>query len=406
MAVFSFWRKPKPPEERDRSMSSTLNIIRLATDLFGGASNVSAVTEATALSLSSVWACVRVLSESFATLPVNVYQLSDNGRQRVSGHPIASLMMNPNRNMTSFVFRQMAMAHVVLRGNFYAYIIRDNRMNAVELLPIGNEVQCEEIDGEIYYKFELGKENYYTHNSNVFHIKGFTTDGIKGKSVLHAHRENIGLGIASQKASKDFYDNGAKLQGYIQLPQVLDQDSIKKLRESWSTTYGGIGKAKTAVLDNGAEYKPINLTPEDAKYLETRKFQREEIATIFRVPPHMIGIMDRATWGNVESMGMEFAKYTMLPYCVNWEQEIFTKLFMEREKFDHYVKFNLDVLMRADIKTRYESYVHAIQNGIKTINEVRELEDMNPTPDGDKHYIQLNMTTIDNITPTQNEQSE
>lgn len=398
MAIFNFWRKPKPTTEaRDQSIGSTLNIINLASDFFGLSGKSFIINEQMALSLSAVWSCVRVLSESFATLPVHTYRAGGNGRTQESDHYLTRLLRNPNRNMTSFVFRQMAMAHVVLRGNFYAFIAKNNRMEAIELLPIGQDVEIEEVDGELFYKFELGGDNYYTHSTNILHIKGFTTDGIIGKSVISAHKDTIGLGISAQRASKDFYDNGSKLQGYIQLPGKLDQDTVKKLRDSWGKTYGGLGKSKTAILDNGAEYKTINLTPEDAKYLETRKYQKEEIASIFRVPPHMIGIMDRATWNNVESMGMEFAKYTMLPYCVNWEEEINTKLLKERDKSTDYVKFNLDVLQRADIKTRYESYVHAIQNGIKTINEVRQLEDMNPVANGDQHFIQLNMTTIDKV---------
>ena len=398
MAVFNFWRKPKQQDEqRDTSISSTLNIVKLATDLFGGTNNTSAVTEQTALQLSAVWSCVRVISESFASLPMYVYSRDEQGRTITTDHPVAAVIRNPNQFMTSFVFRQMAMAHVALRGNFYAYIVRDRNMNVVELLPVDASVEIVKESGRMYYEFELEKQKYFTDSTNMLHIKGFTIDGVKGKSVLHAHRDTIGLGLSAQKSSKDFYDNGSKLQGYIQLPGKLDQDTIKKLRESWTKTYGGYGKDKTAILDAGAEYKTINLTPEDAKYLETRKYQKEEIASIFRVPPHMIGIMDRATWSNIEQLGLEFSKYTMLPYCKNWEEEIDTKLFKEREKGQFFTKFNMDGLVRADIKTRYEAYGMAIQNGIKSINEVRALEDMNPIQGGDSHYLQLNMTTIQKI---------
>ena len=397
MRIFPFFGN-KATEERDTSIKSTLNIIQLAGNMFGGSSS-QPVNEATALRLSAVWACLRVLSESFATLPVNVFTSTNVGKEMVSDHPTARVLKRtPNQWMTSFVFRQMAMAHVVLRGNFYALIIRNSAMQVEELLPIFGNVEIVKEKGQYFYKFEMDDESYITNADNILHIKGFTTDGLQGKSVLEAHRETLGLGLSAQKASKDFYDNGSKLEGYIQLPEKLNADTIAKLRESWTKTYGGYSKNKTAILDNGAEYKTINLSPEDAKYLETRKYQKEEIASIFRVPPHMIGIMDRATWNNVEYMSMEFAKYTMLPYCVNWEEEINRKLFKQSEQDSgYYAKFNIDSIIRADIKTRYEAYVHAIQNGIKSINEVRELEDMNPISGGEAHYMQLNMTTIDKL---------
>jgi HK97 family phage portal protein len=203
------------------------------------------------------------------------------------------------------------------------------------------------------------------------------------------------------RASKQFYDNGAKLDVYLSTDQALKPDTAKRVEQSFKENVNG--GTRVPMLDAGVKFYQVNLNPQDAQYIETRKFTELDIARIFGVPPHMLGIMDRATWSNVESLGIEFGKYTMLPYCTNWEQEIDMKLMKPSQRSTHFSKFNMEGLMRADMKTRYESYQLGISYGIMSINEVRQLENRNPVEGGDKHYVQGN-NMVDINSPQQDGQ--
>lgn len=376
-----------------RSINDTLRIANLQ-GYNTGPYNTN-VNKNSALGLSAVWACVKLLSETFASLPFHGYRSTDNGDVKQDGLDAVKLIAkNPVETMTPFVFRSLAMSRLLLDGNFYAYIERDGRYKPIRLIPINGSVEITEVEGELFYKFKRNEKEYIKSADNILHIKGYSDDGIYGKSVLMAHRDSFAIGLSATKASKDFYENGAKLDGYISTDLVLKEDNYKKIKDSFNKR----NEERVPLLDAGMKYYPIKLNPQDAQYIESRKFEELDIARIFRVPPHMIGIMDRATWNNVESLGIEFAKYTLYPICVNWEQEIDTKLLKESEKDNTYTRFNLDGVMRADLKTRYESYKLAIQNGFMSINEARALENRNPIEGGDKHFVQgNNMVDINDI---------
>lgn len=394
MAILDIFKRKESITESDiqaifqRSLAESLKVINLA-GIETSPYNLG-VSGSSIMGLTAVWSCVKLLDDTFAGLPFHVYDSTD-GKTVKLNHPLAKLFnVSPVEGIKAFDWRSLAMSKILLHGNFYAYIERDKSYRPIRLTPILSEVKVDIIKGEIVYIFpksknskEMNKVPYW----DMLHIKGYSEDGITGKSVIQAHRDSFGIGLSAQKASKDFYEKGAKLDGFLSTDQVLREDTYKKLKDSWNERK----QDRTPVLDAGMKFHTVKLTPQDAQYIQTQQFNELAVARIFRVPPHMIGIMDRATWNNVELLGIEFAKFTMLPYCINWEQEINQKLLTEAEQEKGvYVKFNIEGLMRADMKTRFESYQLAIQNGLKSINECRELEDLNPIEGGDKHYIQGN----------------
>lgn len=406
MAILDIFKRKDPLTTSEiegifqRSLAESLKVINLAgieTSPYG-----KGVSDSSVMGLSAVWACVKLLDETFAGLPFHIYKGADGSTEKIP-HPVAKLFnIAPVEGIKAFDWRSLAMSKILLNGNFYAYIERDKAFKPIRLTPILHDVKVDIIKGELVYIFpkeknskEMNKVPYW----DMLHIKGYSEDGITGKSVIHAHRDSLGIGLSAQEASKDFYEKGAKLDGFLSTDQVLREDTYKKLKDSWNERK----KDRTPVLDAGMKFHTVRLSPQDAQYIQTRQFTELEVARIFRVPPHMIGIMDRATWNNVELLGIEFAKFTMLPYCINWEQEINQKLLTDAEQEQGiYCKFNIEGLMRADMKTRFESYQLAIQNGLKSINECRILEDMNPIEGGDKHYIQGN-NMIDINAPTNND---
>ena len=362
------------------------------------------VNETRALALSTLWRCVNLLSDTFATLPFHVYVRSSEGKSKLQNTAVENLLrLRPNGYQKSYDFRVSVMAKRLLHGNFYAFIQRDNRYRPVALLPIDGRVVINKVDNELYYTFELdGKEYELIHQREIFHWKGYSSDGIYGKSVLTAHRDTLGIGLGAQKASKEFYDKGAKIDGILTTDNQLKAETVANIKRQFNAKIAE--GERVPLLDNGFKFQQISLNPQDAEYINTQKFNELAIARIFGVPPHMVGIMDRATWNNVELLGIEFAKYTMLPLVESFEQEIKTKLFTEREiDSGHYPKFNLDGLMRADILTRYRVYQIAVRNGLKSANECRSLEDEDPYEGGDQYLVQgNNMVNVKNL---ENEQA-
>jgi HK97 family phage portal protein len=384
-----------------RSIQDTLDILRLQGMNPGPYSQGVAINEDRALAMSAYWRCVRLLSDTFASLPFHVYTTTDNGVEVVRDHEITRLLRGrPALGMNAYNWRALAMAQLLNHGNFIGWIERQRGI-PVSIRPVFSKVEVEEIDGQLFYIFEYDNVAQVVPERDIFHLKGYSKDGLMGMSVLKAHKESLGIGVGAMRASKQFYDNGAKLDGYLSTDQALKPDTAKRVEQSFKENVNG--GTRVPMLDAGVKFYQVNLNPQDAQYIETRKFTELDIARIFGVPPHMLGIMDRATWNNVESLGIEFGKYTMLPYCTNWEQEIDMKLMKPSQRSTHFSKFNMEGLMRADMKTRYESYQLGISYGIMSINEVRQLENRNPVEGGDKHYVQGN-NMVDINSPQQDGQ--
>lgn len=402
------WEKTKAFFTRSSSklLSGTENPERWLVDAVGGNSTKTGiyVNEETALKFSAVFACVRILAESVASLPLPVYKRLKVGRERAIDHPLYSLLHDqPNGEMTSYSFREVLMVHLLLWGNAYCEIERDNFGRIIGLWPLlPNKTWPERDDStrQIVYKTISSDGKMITLSSDkVLHIPGLGFNGLIGFSPIRmAMQEAIGLGLAAEEFGADFYANGAHMGGIIEYPAKISKDGRERFETSVRDKYGGLGKAhKLMVLEEGLKFHDVTIPQNEAQFIESRKFQLEEIARMYRVPLHMIQNLDRSTNNNIEHQSLEFVVHTLRPWLVRWEQAISWKLLNPQEKRRYFAKFTVDGLLRGDIKSRYEAYAVGRQNGWLCADDIRELEDMNPLPDdqGKIFLINGNMVPVD-----------
>lgn len=361
------------------------------------------VNEETALRSSAVFAAVRVLSESVASLPLIVYRRLGRGKERASDHPLYTILHDrANEEMTAFTFREVMMQHLLLWGNAYAEIEYDNAGRVRGLWPLRPDKtwpEREERTKKLVYRVILPDGQGVTLPAErVLHIPAFAADGIVGRSPIRLAREAIGLALAAEEFGARFFGQGATLGGVLEHPGQLSEEALKRLRESFENMHQGLSRAhRIAILEEGMSYKQIGIPPEDAQFLETRKFQVTEIARIFRVPPHMIGDLERATFSNIEHQSIEFVVHSLRPWLVRWEQAINWKLFTPSERQQFFAEFLVDGLLRGDIRSRYEAYAIGRQWGWLSANDVRELENLNPVEGGDVYLSPMNMVPATQI---------
>lgn len=379
--------------------------------LFGSTTSGKAVNEYTAMQTTAVYACVRILAEAVAGLPLHVYRYkADGGKERIPHHPLYYLLHDePNPEMTSFVFRETLMSHLLLWGNAYAQVIRNGRGQVVALyplLPSKMEVRRSKT-GELLYTYyrdadESGnklKGGYVTlRKDEILHIPGLGFDGLIGYSPIAMAKNAIGMALATEEYGATFFANGANPGGVLEHPGVVKDPD--RLRESWHAQFSGINSHKVAVLEEGLKFHQMSIPPEQAQFLETRKFQINEIARIFRVPPHMVGDLEKSSFSNIEQQSLEFVKYTLDPWVVRWEQALQQSLLLPSEKPSLFVKFNLDGLLRGDYQSRMQGYSTGIQNGFLSVNDVRSLENMNLLTEeegGNFHFVNGNMVKLADV---------
>ena len=375
---------------------------------FGGSTSGKAVTERTSMQMTAVYSCVRILAEAVAGLPLNLYRyLPDGGKEKSFDHPLYRLLHDePNPEMSSFVFRETLMTHLLLWGNAYAQIIRNGKGEIIALYPLmPNKMTVDRDDnGRLYYRYShssdesptMSGSNVILKPSDVLHIPGLGFDGLVGYSPIAMAKNAIGMAIACEEYGAKFFANGAAPGGVLEHPGTIKDPA--RVRESWQTTFGGSGNSnKIAVLEEGMKYTPIGISPEQAQFLETRKFQINEIARIFRVPPHMVGDLEKSSFSNIEQQSLEFVKYTLDPWVIRWEQSIMRTLLSADEKTQYFVKFNLEGLLRGDYASRMSGYATARQNGWMSANDIRELENLDRIPadeGGDLYLINGAMTKL------------
>lgn len=365
------------------------------------------VTERSAMQMTAVYSCVRILAEAIAGLPLHVYQYNnDGGKDKALKHPLYHILHDePNPEMSSFVFRETLMTHLLLWGNAYAQILRNGKGEVIGLYPLmPNKMTVDRDDkGHLFYQYQRSNDEAIKSDSmvilspqDVLHIPGLGFDGLVGYSPIAMAKNAIGLAIATEEYGAKFFANGAAPSGVLEHPGTIKDPA--KVRESWNTTFGGSGNAgKVAVLEEGMKYTPISISPEQAQFLETRKFQINEIARIFRVPPHMVGDLEKSSFSNIEQQSLEFVKYTLDPWVIRWEQSIMRTLFTPEEKKKYYVKFNVEGLLRGDYQSRMTGYATARQNGWMSANDIRELENLDRIPaeeGGDLYLINGNMLPL------------
>ena len=376
---------------------------------FGNTSAGKPVNEHTAMQMTAVYSCVRILSETLAGLPLHVYRYNDSGgKEKYLKHPLYKLLHDePNPEMTSFAFRETLMSHLLLWGNAYAQIIRNARGEVIALYPLMPNKMTVDRDskGRLFYLYSrtsddaptLGDDSQvYLAPSEVLHIPGLGFDGLIGYSPIAMAKNAVGLAIATEEYGAKFFANGAAPGGVLEHPGTIKDP--QKVKESWNAAYQGSKNAhRVAVLEEGMKYQPIGISPEQAQFLETRKFQINEIARIFRVPPHMLADLEKSSFSNIEQQSLEFVKYTLDPWVVRWEQSMCRALLMESEKPIVFIKFNVDGLLRGDYVSRMSGYATARQNGWMSANDIRELENLDRIPaefGGDLYLINGAMTKL------------
>ena len=375
---------------------------------FGGTTSGKPVNEHTAMQMTAVYSCVRILAEAVAGLPLHLYKYTaSGGKEKALSHPLYFLLHDePNPEMSSFVFRETLMTHLLLWGNAYAQIIRNGKGEVIALYPLmPNRMRVDrDSKGELYYSYTRYSDEAPTINgmtvtlraSDVLHIPGLGFDGLVGYSPIAMAKNAIGLAMATEEYGAKFFANGAAPGGVLEHPGTIKDP--QKVKESWNMAYQGSGNAhRVAVLEEGMKYQPIGISPEQAQFLETRKFQINEIARIFRVPPHMVGDLEKSSFSNIEQQSLEFVKYTLDPWVIRWEQAISRSLLSPSEKKLYFSKFNVDGLLRGDYASRMNGYATARQNGWMSANDIRELENLDRIPaelGGDLYLINGNMTKL------------
>ncbi len=362
-----------------------------------GAAGVT-VTEKTALHSTAVFACVRILAETIASLPLPVYRrLEPRGKKRASEHPLYRILHDqPNPYMTSFVFRETLMGHLVTWGNAYAEIDWDLPRGKVKgLWPLRPDRMKEikyDNNGLVYvYALPDGSDKVLK-GYRVLHIPGMGFDGYMGYSPIRMAQDAVGLALATERYGGKFFQNGAKPGGVLEHPGKL-KDGGEQLRKQWNEMHQGLqNQHRIAILEEGMKYTQIGIPPGDAQFLETRKFQVQEIARIYRIPPHMLADLERATFSNIEHQSIDFVVHTIRPWLVRWEQAIKHKLLVEGDRDNYFAEFLVDGLLRGDTESRYKAYSTARQWGWMSANDILELENQNPIGEqGDIYLVPMNM---------------
>ena len=377
----------------------------------GSSAAGKSVNERSAMQMTAVYACVRILSESIAGLPLHMYRYEDDGsKTKAVEHPLYHLLHDePNPEMTSFIFRETLMSHLLLWGNAYAQIIRNGKGDIIALYPLmPNRMKVErDAKGQLYYEYQTMKEDaptmkgavYQLYPNEVLHVPGLGFDGLVGYSPIAMAKNAIGLAIAAEEYGSKFYANGAAPSGVLEHPNVLKDPA--KVRDSWNAAFGGSSNAhRVAVLEEGMKYTPISISPNEAQFLETRKFQINEIARIFRVPPHMVGDLEKSSFSNIEQQSLEFVKYTLNPWVCRWEQALQRALLDDDEKGKYFFRFNVEGLLRGDYQSRMNGYATARQNGWMSANDIRELENLDRIPaelGGDLYLVNGNMLPLSQV---------
>ena len=359
------------------------------------------VSPQTAMQSAAVYSSVKVLAESIGMLPLNLYRKeANNARTLLLDHPLHVLCHDqPNEWMTSVEFWEMMVMSLNLRGNAYAYINRNRSGQVVELLPLQPDmVQVEmSTDFQLEYRISMPDGAFKRLGvGEVFHIRGLTLNGWLGISPITYARESIGLALATERFGGQLFKNGAKMGGVLEHPGKLSKESYERIKTSFDEAHSGDNAHKTALLEEGMKFARISLSANDSQFLETRKYQRSEIAAIFRVPPHMIGDLERATFSNIEQQSLEFVNYSLMPWLVRIEKAIKRNLMTPDERKTMTAKFNVSGLLRGDASARSALYHNGILDGWMTRNEARAAESelgivLSPIDGLDLPLIPLNM---------------
>lgn len=363
------------------------------------------VNTETALGVAALRACVTLLAESVAQLPCELYVRDDNGgRSRATGHPCYDLIHSqPNRKDTSFEYYEQTQGALGMEGNHIALIERNGAGYPIELIPIHPKkvVVLKGSDGLPYYRFpDFGNE--ILPMRMVHHVRAFSIDGYVGVSPIYTNPDTIGLAMATEQHAAAVFSRGATMSGVIERPvaaeAIKDQSKVDRLLAKFAERHAGLRNLfSVALLQEGMQYKQLAMDNEKAQLIESRKMGVVEICRLYKIPPHMIQELDKATFNNIEHLGLQFVIYTLLPWVKRIEGAMMRDLLLPAERKHHYIEFNVSGLLRGDMKSRYEAYAIGRQWGWLSVNDIRRLENMPPVPGGDRYLTPLNMTASGDV---------
>lgn len=370
------------------------------------------VDNQSAMTLSAVYACIYVMSSSIAQLPLHVMRKQGDKIEAAKDHPAYWLLHDePNTWQTSYKWRETKQAHVLGWGNGYTQVVRRPSGELRELV-MRRPWDTQLVKNGSRWLYAVNEEDEGSRAvalEDMIHVRALGSDGRSGKSLVRQHAETIGLGLAAQRYGKDFFTGGGRPTGLVTVKTPLQKDSWERLKSAWNNTVSRLkaSENKTLMLPADLDYKSITIPPEDAQFLETRKLNRSEVAGIFNVPAHMINDLDKATFSNISEQAIQFVRHTMMPWVVNWEQEINRRVFTRAERTaGYYVKFNLAGLLRGTAKERADFYHNAINDGWMDRNEARALEDMNPRDGLDQMLVSVNAQALSALNETPNDDEE
>lgn len=395
---------PRPERRYNDGVTSSSNPAAWLFDALGIVRSDTGVVvnEFSAMNLVVVAAAVRVIAESVAALPLHLYErMSPRGKRIATEDPLYYVLhTRPNRYMSSLVWRETMQAHLCLWGNAYC-LISWNSKGVPELWPILPHTVNPKVDPDGNLRYHVQRQDGMVKYlpQDVLHIPGLSYDGLRGYSPVALWRQAAGLGLAAEKFGAKLFANGGALSGVLEHPGKLGDEGASRLKASWTAAHAGLDNAhKVAVLEEGMKWVSTSIPPEDAQFLQTRKFQVEEIARAFRIPPHMLGALDRATFSNIEQQGREFINYTLTPWLTRWEQELDEKLLSAQEQRTMFFQHDHDALEKATLAERGKYYATGRQWGWLTPNDIADREDMNPidpAKGGDDYWRPVNEVPTD-----------
>ena len=384
------WTKPenatlKEPEWWRQSMLAS------ATN-----SGVSVTTDS-AMSVSAVYACVKIIAETVSSLPLKIYRINNGVTEQVQAHPLSRLLgVMPNGEQTAMDAREFIMTNVLLRGTSYSQQIRNARGQVVEIIPLNSRHMTPDrsADGSLIYDYqEPGNTRVFTGNQ-IWRVAGLSFDGVTGKSPIALARESIGSALAMQQHGARLFKNGLHTNLVMEFPHALNDEQYERIKKDIDEAGGITNTGKPFIAESGLKISQIGMTNDDAQFLESQKFSVTDISRWFRVPQHMVGDMSAATFSNIEHQAIEFVVHTIRPWLVRMEQTIYRDLLNQAEKQNYFARHSVEGLLRGDTATRFEAYGKGINDGWLSRNEVREIEDLNRVAGLDDYLLPMNLDQV------------
>ena len=393
---------------RSTSYKTPDDALRVALGSEPTASGVT-VTSEKALGIPAVYAAVSLVADAVGALPLKVFARTERGKQEDPRHPLSVLLHQlPNPEMTAIELRSALQGHLMLRGNAFCEVQRDAQGRVVALWPLAPHLMTVTRDANrnlVYlYRLPDGRDvkwtwsNPHAQPAPILHLRGFGYDGYVGYSPLTLHRETLGLAHAAKEYGARFFSNGGRPSGVLKAPGQLSDDARLRLKAAWDATTRGLSNAhRVAVLEEGIEWQQVGMEPEDAQMLSTLQYSDAQVATLLRVPPHMIGQVERSTsWGTgIEAQQTMFLQYSLMPWLVRWEQACARDLLSVKGFATRSIKFVVQGMLRGDLTSRSQYYQSMFDRGVFSVNDILELEDRNTIgEDGDRRYVMANLAPL------------